>query len=207
MYLLFDFDGTLVDSFNCVVEKTILLSQEFNFRKIEQHEVEGLRDLSSSEIVRFLKVPVYQIPKLIYHMRKHLYHEMKNLSPVENICPVLEKLAGAHFSMGILTSNSVENVSMWLDLHKMSHFFEFIHTESRYFSKKYLLKKTIKKYKIDKSQAFYIGDETRDMDAAGKNGIQSVAVTWGYNSEKTLLQCQPLFVARNPGNLLTIFGL
>lgn len=207
MYLLFDFDGTLVNSFNCVVEGTILLSKEFNFRKIEDHEIEGLRELPSKDLIKFLKIPIYKIPKLIYHMRKHLHNEMKNLSPVENIYQVLEKLFKANFSLGILTSNSVENVSMWLDLHKMNHFFEFIHIESNYFSKKYLLKKTIKKYKIDKSQTYYICDETRDIDAANKNDVKSVAVTWGYNSEKTLLQFQPSFVAKNPENLLTIFGL
>ncbi len=207
MYLLFDFDGTLVNSFNCVVEKTNLLAKEFNFRKIEDHEIEGLRDMPSRDLIKFLKIPFYKIPKLIYYMRNHLHAEMKNLDPVDNIDQVLEKLSKAGFSLGILTSNSVENVSMWLELHKMNHLFEFIHIESNYFSKKYLLKKTIKKYKIDKSQTYYICDETRDIDAATKNGIKSVAVTWGYNSEQTLLQFEPSFVARKPENLLTIFGL
>ena len=152
-------------------------------------------------------IPLQRYPKPIYHMRKHLHNEMKNLSPVANIYPVLEKLCNANFSLGILTSNSVKNVSMWLDFHKMHHFFEFIHIESNYFSKKYLLKKTIKKYKIDKSQTYYICDETRDIDAANKNDVKSVAVTWGYNSETTLLQFQPSFVAKNPEDLLTICGL
>lgn len=207
MYLIFDFDGTLVNSFHCVIEKTILLSKEFNFRKIEEHETEGLRELSSKDLIKFLKIPFYKLPKLIYHMRKQLQHEMKNLNPVVNIYPVLEQLHNAHFSLGILTSNSIENVSMWLDLHQMQHFFNFIHVESHYFAKKYLLKKTIKKYQLDKSQTYYIGDETRDIDAANKNAIKSIAVTWGYHSEKTLLQFQPSYVAKNPEDLLTICGL
>ena len=140
-------------------------------------------------------------------MRKHLHDEMKNLPPVENIYQILEKLTQANFTLGILTSNSVENVSTWLNLHKMNHFFEFIHAESHYFSKKNLLRKTLKKYKIDKSQTYYICDETRDIDAANQNGIKSIAVTWGYNSEKTLLEFKPSFVVKEPKNLLTIFGL
>ena len=65
-------------------------------------------------------------------------------------------------------------------------------------------KKLLKKYKTDKSQTFYIGDETRDIDAAKKNGIYAVAVTWGFNSEKILLQHQPDFIARRPEDLLNI---
>ena len=72
MHLLFDFDGTLVDSFHCVMNKTTLLAEEFAFRKIQQHEIEGLRDLSSTDVIKFLKVPMYKIPLLISKMRKHL---------------------------------------------------------------------------------------------------------------------------------------
>ena len=74
MHVLFDFDGTMVDSFNCVMEKAILLADEFGFRKIHEHEIESLRDLSSTEVIKFLEVPLYKIPTLIFKMRKHLHH-------------------------------------------------------------------------------------------------------------------------------------
>ena len=207
MYLLFDFDGTLVDSFDCVLKKSILLSDEFYFRKLNDDEINGLRDLSSKELIKFLQVPIYKIPKLILTMRKHLHNEMRNLTPFPNIYQVVERLYDHKFSLGILTSNSVENVSLWLDLHKMSHFFNFIHTESNFFSKKYLLKKTISSYKIDKSQTYYIGDETRDIDAAHKNNIKSIAVTWGYNSEKALLKYEPSFIVQRPEDILALCGI
>lgn len=86
----------------------------------------------------------------------------------------------------------------------MRHLFSFIHAESTYFSKAYLIKKTLAKYQLDKSQAVYIGDETRDIDAAKKNHIISVAVTWGYNSEKTILKYEPSFIAKIPADILTL---
>jgi|SRR5579883_2668811 phosphoglycolate phosphatase len=207
MHLIFDFDGTLVNSFYHVVKKTSLLADEFNFRKIKDHEIESLRDLTSLEVLRFLEIPIYNLPRVISRIRKHLHNDMPSLAPVANIRNVLEKLYNAHFSLGILTSNSVENVTLWLDIHDMRHYFDYIHAESRLFSKKHLMKKTLERYKIDKSTAFYIGDETRDIDAARKNAIHSVAVTWGYNSEKVLLQHQPSFMVRKPEELLILFGL
>ena len=207
MYLLFDFDGTLVDSFNCVMEKAILLSEEFNYRKIKDDEIDSLRELSSKELIQFLKIPIYRIPKLIHLMRKHLHHEMHNLTPITDIYHVVKKLYDAKFSLGILTSNSVENVLMWLDMHKMRHFFNFVHIESNFFSKTYLIKKTLKTYNIDKFEAYYIGDETRDIEAANKNKVKSVAVTWGYNSEKALLKYQPSFIAQHPEDILQLFNI
>ena len=204
MYLLLDFDGTLVDSFDCVMEKAILLSEQFNYRKLENGEIEGLRELSSKELIKLLKIPIYKIPSLIQHIRKHLRDEMPNLAPAGSIRPVIEKLYNEKFSLGIITSNSIENVSIWLESHEMRHFFKFIHAESHYFSKRYILNKTIKNYKIDRTKTYYICDETRDIEAATKNKIQSIAVTWGYNSENALLQYKPAFIARHPNDLLKI---
>jgi len=204
MHLLFDFDGTLVDSYHCVLAKTRLLACEHYFRNLSDDDIEALRDLSSGEIIKFLKIPLYKIPKLIREMRKHLHNEMQHLTPFPTMYSVVERLYNNNCSLGILTSNSVDNVAKWLDINDMSRFFDFIHTESNYFSKKYLLKKTLSSYKIDKSQAYYIGDETRDIEAAKKNKVKSIAVTWGYNSEKALLKSQPSFIAKVPNDLVTL---
>lgn len=60
---------------------------------------------------------------------------------------------------------------------------------------------------MNKQHTFYIGDETRDIDAAKQNGIHSIGVTWGFNSEKILAQHQPDYIARKPEDLLAIFEL
>jgi phosphoglycolate phosphatase len=207
MHLIFDFDGTLVDSFNCVMEKSLLLADEFNIRKLDKEEIQSLRDLTSIEIIKYLQIPTYKIPKLIYQIRKYLQTEMRGLKPIPEIPEVLKKLSNAGFTMGILTSNSAENVRVWLDEHHLQHFFDFTHIESCFFSKKNVLRKTLKLHQSDKSKVLYIGDETRDIDAATQNNINAIAVTWGYNSEKALLQYKPLHIARKPDDILKICGL
>ncbi len=204
MYLLFDFDGTLVNSYDCVIEKTNLLAEQFSFRKIKEHEIEHLRDLSSRELIHFLGVPFYKIPSLILQIRNLLHEQMANMNPIANIGTILETFHKSGYILGILTSNSIENVLLWLKLNQIHHLFNFIHDESSFFSKRSLLKKTLKKYSIDKSNVFYIGDETRDIEAAKRNSIPSIAVTWGYNSERVLLKHQPTYLAKQPEDLLTI---
>lgn len=202
MYVLFDFDGTLVNSFNCVMQKALLLAEQFSFRKIQEKDIDGLRDLSSTELIRFFNIPIYKIPVLISKMREYLQQEMVSLLPVQGIHQVLEQLHDRKFTLGILTSNSVNNVEIWLDINNLHHLFSFIHTESNFFSKKSLIKKTLSKYRIDKSQAVYIGDETRDIIAAKKNHITSIGVTWGYNSQKIILKYEPTFIAQTPKDIL-----
>ncbi len=203
MHLLFDFDGTLINSFDCVMAKAILLAEEHHYKKLHADEMEHLRDLSSGEIVRFLKIPMYKIPALIAQMRKHIYHQMPTLVPFDGIPELLEQLHNNKFTIGILTSNSTKNVTTWLHMNNMQQLISFIHTESNYFSKRYLIKKTLKKHNIERSNVVYIGDETRDIEAAAKNNIRSIGVTWGYNSETALLRYNPSFIARKPEDILT----
>jgi len=83
-YLIFDFDGTLVDSFYTVMEKFNLLADEFNFRKINGDEIDGLRDLTSRELIKYLEIPIYKIPSVLRSARKHMQSEMQTLLPFGN---------------------------------------------------------------------------------------------------------------------------
>lgn len=201
VYLIFDFDGTLVDSFYAIMEKFNLLADKFNFRKISHDEIDHARHLSSHGLIKYLEIPIHKIPRILRSAKKHMHDEMQMLLPFEHIPEALQELYERAVPMGILTSNSLENVIKWLKLNKMQHLFKFIQVESSYFGKGCVLKKILKTHKIDKSQAFYIGDETRDIEAAKECGVYSVAVTWGFHAEEILLQHQPHYMVRKPEDL------
>ncbi|PWY56718.1 haloacid dehalogenase [Legionella qingyii] len=202
--LIFDFDGTLADSFPIAIEQLTLLANELNLRKIEPSELEILRNLTSKELIHYLKIPFYKLPYLMHRAREQMKKEIPILSTFIDLPEVLNELKRLDCAMGIVTSNSLANVSAWLEQHQMQNIFNFIHAESSYFGKGYLLKKAIKSYSMKLDDTFYIGDETRDIEAAKKCHIHSIAVTWGFNSESLLTRYNPTHIARNPQNILTI---
>lgn len=204
MNLIFDFDGTLIDSFDCAFEKLNLLADEFNYKKVAQNELSYLRNLSSLDFVKYLQIPIYKIPKVIFKARQLVREELPNLPSFVGLPDALQELYNRQITMGIVTSNSAENVKTWLLRQNLSHIFSFIHIESNFFGKARILKKLIAKNKFLRNETFYIGDETRDIDAAKKCGINSVAVTWGFNAEKILREQQPNFVLHKPEELLLL---
>ncbi len=201
MHVLFDFDGTLVNSFDCIMQKAMLLAKEYGYYKLDAYEIEKLRDMSSLEVIRYFRIPLYKIPELILQMRRYLHNEITTLPPVEGIQGLLQDLRQQNMEIGILTSNSKENVQKWLEIHGISEHISFIHTDSHSFLKRKLIKKTLSHYGIKKTSTVYIGDETRDIDAANKNNIYSIGVTWGFNSEKALAKHQPSFIANQPKDI------
>lgn len=206
MNILFDFDGTLINSHTKAIELFNQLADGFKLRKIETSEIETLKNLSSKDLITHLDIPFYKVPSILLQVRKLLKDEMLSLQPISNINDVVKQLHASHYKMGILTSNSLENVHTWLKHHDMEQYFSFVHAESSYFGKGRLIKKLLKKHYIPSSHVWYVGDETRDIEAATSNHISSIAVTWGFTSEKILAQHHPTAIARKPEDLLKIVG-
>lgn len=204
--LIFDFDGTLVDSFYTVIAKFSLLAEELHFQKINLNDAEKLRTLTSKELIKYLKIPFYKLPKVLRHAREHMRNEMPLLSAFDGLPDVLRALPDLNCSLGILTSNSSDNVEKWLERYEIKHLFTFIHAESSYFGKEHLLKKILKSHKMLLPQTFYIGDETRDIEAAKKCRINSISVSWGFNAEETLVRYKPDYLAIKPEDILTIIA-
>jgi phosphoglycolate phosphatase len=207
MQVIFDFDGTIVDSFQCVVKHANLLASKFHFRIIKEEEIEVLRNLSSVEIIRYLNIPIHLMPLIVYQMRKAIHRELVSLPPIPGMPDIIKALYRKEIALAILTTNSTRNVKTWLLLNDMQHLFNVIYSDYRVFSKATLLKQIIKNYDTNLANIYYIGDETRDISAANENGIQSIAVTWGYNSEQILAQYQPNYIARRPKDILKFIHL
>ena len=79
-----------------------------------------------------------------------------------------------------------------------------MHSENKVFGKDKGLIKVIVKYGLVTEETYYIGDETRDIEAAKKQGVKTVAVTWGAESRELLKKATPDKIISNPRDLLKI---
>lgn len=80
--VIFDFDGTIADSFLPAMQKFNLLADEFGFRHVNDNEVEGARNLSSHELIKYFHIPFYKLPKILTRAREMMRDEMQTISPV-----------------------------------------------------------------------------------------------------------------------------
>lgn len=202
--LLFDFDGTIADTFHLIVAISNRLSSEFAFNFIEPHEVDILKNNTAEQTIEYLKVPKLKIPKILLRARDELHRNIDDVQPIRGLAEILIQLKSQGFVMGIITTNSQKNVKAFLKQHDLN-IFDFVSSTSKIFGKSRSLKRLIKTHNFKLTQAFYIGDEIRDIRAAQKAGIRMVAVTWGFNSKKALARHRPDFLADKPRELIQIF--
>lgn len=198
--VVFDFDGTLCDSLHLGIKKLNDISKIYHFNKIKDEEIPYLQDLSTLKIIHHLNIPHYKLPFIAKRMRKEMKAAIPSLKPHTNMPELIQDLKSQGYPIALLSSNSKENIDVFLHNNSLPSF-ELYLTSCSILGKDYYLKKIIHMAGLDPKHIYYIGDETRDIDAANKIGMQSIAVTWGYNSKKALESRNPKHICDTPKQL------
>ena len=196
--IIFDFDGTLADTFEVIVSITNSLAVEFGYQPVGKEDIPKLQNLSSREIVRQSEISFFKIPFLIRRLRRELENRITEVNLFAGIKELILDLKAEGYALGIITSNSRENVTALMAFNGLEKIFDFIWSSSKLFGKDKSIAKLIKREKLNLQDVFYVGDETRDIDAAKKAGVGAIAVSWGFNSIEALARNNPDFLASNP---------
>jgi len=202
--IIFDFDGTIADSFETVLNISNRLAHEYGYPPTLQKDIKRLKNLSSREILNQSKVPIWRLPFLLRRLRVELNREIQYLKPIPGIQEALYCLNQHGHRLGIVTSNSKENVIAFLKAHDLEDLFDFVDSGLTLFGKGRVIRRLIRRKHLDPSIVVYVGDETRDIEAAKKINIKGIAVGWGFNSSEALAQTQPDALIFQPGELAAV---
>jgi len=198
--ILFDFDGTIADTFAVAVPIFNELSREFHYRSVSEEEIPSARKMSAREIMKAFGIPVKSVPALAQKGLRMLHAKMEEISPFDGISELLHSLKQPSLALGILSSNSSDNVGLFLRKHDLE-VFDFVRCSSRLFGKAKEIRKILKENGWKKHEVLMIGDECRDIEAAQKAGIPVVAVAWGFNSREALELLNPDALVSSPSEL------
>ncbi len=197
-YIIFDFDGTIADTFPLIRKLFMRLKDEYKEYASEEFDLDEVRNKDAREILRKFKIPIYKLPPIISRVKKEMQIEIpKEAGTFPGIKRVLENLS-KKYRLGILSSNSEENIKLFLSRNNLSSYFDFIYSDSSLFGKDKTIKAMLKDRKINPREMIYVGDEQRDILACRKLKIPIIVVTWGFNSEEFLMKEKPAYIARKP---------
>lgn len=200
----FDFDGTLADTQEIVFELYNAMAEKYHYRTITREEMIRIKEMTIPEILSVIKIPIRRIPKMIREgQRRMREHGEKIMAFQDDLSVFAAELSKEVFSMGIITSNSSKTVRAFLDRQFARPYFDFISSTSM-FTKDRKLKRICRKLKIKPCELLYIGDETRDVIACHRAGVDIAAVSWGYNTRQALIKCRPTYMIDDLWDIIDI---
>lgn len=201
--IIFDFDGTIADSFEVVLDIFYELTGTEHFT---DEQIAAYRKLTLKKISKEVGISFSQIPLLLVKGRTIMVHRMPEVKVIPGMKEALKSLHEDGWRLMVISSNSKQNVEAYLATHGLEQYFYRVYGGVGLFGKTMALKKVIKQNKVDRQTCFYVGDEVRDMQAAHKARVGAVAVAWGYNDVSILKTEKPHAIAEKPAQLVEIFA-
>lgn len=189
-YILFDFDGTIVDTSPGIINATIYALDSFGI-KVDNPLVSLRRFIGpplSYSFNTFYGLQGEDIKKAIAIFRD--YYSEKGISQCrvyDGMEDLLKLLKSSGKKIILATSKPEVFASKILENLGLKQYFDFIAgalmDESRN-EKPEVMDYAIKQYNIDISEAVMIGDRFYDVQAAATFGIDSIGVLYGFGEEK-----------------------
>lgn len=200
--LIFDFDGTIADSFELALD---IAHDLLGIERFDEKEIARLRGMPPSKIVRELRIPITRLPRLILKGRQKMHERMAEVHPFPGMPEILHALHTGGYHLLVMSSNSERNVRTFLRANNLESYFDGVYGGVALFNKAAALRKVIRRNRLVTADCFYIGDEVRDIVAATKVQVEPVAVSWGYQTAAALEKYHPYAVAKTPADFMRIF--
>jgi len=204
--LIFDFDGTIADTMMVGLDIANEMAEKYRFKKVNRKELVFYRSQKSQDALRSIGINFIKLPLIVRDFKKRLKQQIERLPPIDGMIDVLKELKYNGWELGILTSNSLENVTFFLDTHEITEVFSFVRCKKNLFRKETALKAIHKNTGYPYEEMLYIADETRDIEAAKKRGIKIISVSWGMNSKEALSKFNPDYLVGTPAELSTLLS-
>lgn len=188
--VIFDVDGTLVDSFTLLVELLNAFASKYQYPYLQDEKIEQLRRLPPREIRKVLGLSWWKTLRLMYDCKKEMRKRQQMPTLFSDVLELLQALKQREIKLAIVTSNHYENCLQYFGADVLKQF-DWIECDASIYGKAKQIQKIIRRSGYDKQHIAYVGDQIIDVESAHKNQIDALAVAWGFNHPEALMKAQP----------------
>ena len=203
--IVFDFDGTLADT----MSSSIAIFQEIGpgLGLKPYADVDAARAMPTRKLLRKIGVTFWNLPRVVRAFQACVAQHAHEIKLHPGIAEALVAIHATGTTLGILSSNREDNIRKCLAANGVEPLFKFVVGYPQLFGKARALRRIRRRQGFKHSQLMYVGDETRDLQAARRAGLKSGAACWGYHTPELLARYKPTMLLRTPAELVALAQL
>ena len=186
--------GTLADVVPLMREIYGEFSVKHGYPALNDEDFERLRKGTAREVFKWAGIKPWQLPGLLKEGRKMFSVRSGQILLFAGVAELVRELHAEGWHIYILSSNDSATIREILKRNQI----ESIATKlSRppLFGKASSIKALLRANDYERHNVWMVGDEVRDIEAANKAGVNSIAVAWGLQHEIALAHADPTRIA------------
>lgn len=191
-WILFDFDGVFVDSFDAA----FTLSQHLLHTKNEVEYRELFKKSIADELQKKIK------PNALRRFFRNFNRTVSVLPIVPGMAELAVRFA-KQYMFAVVSSSYTGTIKTFFEKAGIVQYFTEILGYDAGASKSDKIDSLLKAYNIATSECVMVTDTLGDVREAALVGVRSIAVAWGYEREKDFQGQEVLGVAHTPRELET----
>lgn len=191
-FAIFDFDGTLANSFASFIRALNDAADKYKFRSVREHELKVLRELDGEKALQYLGVSKHKLPRVSQYVRSRMAEDISQISLFEGTDRLLEGLAGRGVTLAIVSASRSADVHRLLGPRNQA-FVQHFACGAAFLSKRFKLRQLVSRSSFGSLEHILIGDQISDLLAARAENVPFGAVNWGFNSGESLRRYSPDF--------------
>lgn len=205
--IIFDWDGTLMDSIDLIVESMHVAGEAHGFTTTDE-AVKDIIGLSLMHGIEILYPQASDTQKLAIQQSYAEYyipnsHRTPLFAPIENMLLTLKQ---QNKQLAVATGKKRKGLDRVLEASASHHYFTITRCADESGSKPdpQMLRDILDHTKQPISQAVFIGDSIYDIQMANRLGMTSIAVNYGTASSSELAAEQPTYQVDTPQELVAL---
>ncbi|HLS87568.1 MAG TPA: HAD-IA family hydrolase [Burkholderiales bacterium] len=193
--IVFDWDGTLIDSAGTIVECIQASARDMGLSVPAKEQASHVIGLGLYDSLR-IAVPDLapeRYPDFVAHYRRHFLSREDRMLLFPGIRDLLERLSRAPRRLAIATGKSRKGLDRALEAGRLAAYFAASRCADETHPKPHpaMLLELMEALEVPPERTLMIGDTSHDLQMAAAAGVDSVAVAYGAHPEEGLRACNP----------------
>lgn len=194
--LVFDWDGTLLDSAAAIVEAITAACRDIGLPPPPAERARHVIGMGLHDALRHAlpELPESRYPQLVERYRHHYLARDHELQLFAGAAELIAELSAAGFLLAVATGKSRLGLERALRHSGLGPFFHASRCADECFSKPHpqMLDELLDELAVAGERALMIGDTTHDLQMARNAGVAALAVAYGAHPVAALDAMQPL---------------
>lgn len=199
--LIFDWDGTLMDSAAAIAEAIQAACADLGLPVPSAEQARYVIGLGLTDAMRHIlpDLPEQEYPKMVDRYRLHFLKRDGGTTLFPGAREMLEDFREHGYMLAVATGKSRRGLDRALGETGLQGLFDATRCADEGFSKPHpgMLMTILDMLATPADKAVMIGDTTHDLNMANAAGVAGIAITHGAHEHEALLECQPLLMVNS----------